>query len=127
MYSRLLPQGAAVRVVEGIHQSDASYKAETAGVIEAWDEEPAGAWFANGRNRKLWLKRLKLRKADGELSVLTIDDQAEIHVIAASEVRNDEPTSQPPEANRVHGVPRSGKAPSSHSQRRKVPELARVT
>ena len=127
MYSRVLPKGTPVRVVQGIHQSDASYEAETVGVIEAWDEEPTGAWFAHGRNGKLWLKRLKLRKADGELSVLTIDDQTEIHVIAASEVRNNEPTSQPPEATRVHGVPRSGKAARSHPQRREVSELARAT
>ena len=85
MYSKRLSEGTAVRVIQGIHQSDPSYRAETVGVIEAWYEEPTGAWFAHGRNGKLWLQRLRLRKADGEASVLTIDDQTRLHPIESGE------------------------------------------
>jgi hypothetical protein len=81
MYWKRLPKGTRVRIFQRIHQTDPSYKAETTGVIESWGEEPTGAWYAHGRNGKLWLERLRVRKADGEISVLVIDDQTRIHPI----------------------------------------------
>ena len=81
MCRKELPKGTRVRVVQRIHQTDPSWQVATTGVIEAWEEEQTGAWYAHGRNGKLWLQRLRLRKSDGEVSVLTIDDQTRIHPI----------------------------------------------
>ena len=78
MNSRTLSEGTRVRVIEGIHQTDPSYRAETVGVVEGWDEEPTGAWFASDRDGRLQLQRLKLRKSDGKVSVLTIDDHTSV-------------------------------------------------
>jgi hypothetical protein len=77
-----LPKGTPVRVVRGIHQSDPSIKVETIGVIESWGKEPTGAWYAHGRNGKLWLDQLRLRKSDGEISVLTLDEQTSIQPVS---------------------------------------------
>ena len=79
MRSRRLPKGTPILVVQRIHQTDSSWEAKTAGVIDSWEEEPTGAWYAHGRGGKLWISRLRLRKADGELSTLTIDDQTRIY------------------------------------------------
>ena len=84
MYREQLPKGTRVRVVQRIHQTDPSWQAVTTGVIEAWEKEPTGAWYAHGRNGKLWLQRLRLRRSDGEVSVLNIDDQTRIQPIAAA-------------------------------------------
>ena len=84
MYWKRLPKGTRVRVVQRIHQTDPSYNAETTGVIESWGGEPTGAWYAHGRNGKLWLERLRVRKADGEIRVVVIDDQTRIHPIEAA-------------------------------------------
>jgi hypothetical protein len=82
--ARRLPEGTPVLVIQRIHQTDTSYAAETAGVIESWQEEPTGAWYAHGRKGKLWILRLRLRKADGELTTLTIDDQTRIYPLEAA-------------------------------------------
>ena len=92
MLSKRLSEGTLVRVIRPIHQSDPSYRAEPVGVIEAWYEEPTGAWFAHGRNGKLWLQRLRLRKADGEISVLTIDDHTRVHPLESGEEQGGDPT-----------------------------------
>ena len=84
MRSTRLPKGTPVLVVQRIPQTDPSWEARTAGVIELWEEEHTGAWDAHGRNGKLWISRLRLRKADGELTTLTIDEQTQIYPLATA-------------------------------------------
>jgi len=84
MYTKRLAVGTKVRVIQDIHQSGTAYGAETVGVIDAWDGEPTGAWFAHGRNGRLWLQRLRLRKPDGEVSLLTIDDRTRVQPIGSN-------------------------------------------
>ena len=79
-----LPNGTPVLVVQRIPQTDPSLEARTAGVIDSCEEEPTGAWYAHGRNGKLWISRLHLRKADRELTTLTIDEQTQIYPLAAA-------------------------------------------
>ena len=74
----MFPQGTPVRVVQITRRRDDSYRAESVGVVEAWENRSTGSWYAHGKNDKLWLKRLKLRKADGELTLLVIDDATSI-------------------------------------------------
>ena len=61
-----------------------SYEAEVVGIVESWEELPTGSWYAHGRQDKLWLKRLKLRKADGEITLLVLDDSTQIAKLEAS-------------------------------------------
>jgi hypothetical protein len=95
MFRERLPKGTQARVVQGIHQEDPSYTAETVGVIEAWEEEPTGAWFAHDPEGRLSLQRLRLRKPDGEVSVLTIDDQTEVHRVEPDHRHTPEPSAPP--------------------------------
>ena len=67
-----------MRVIEGIHQTDRAYGAETVGVIEGWEDEPTGAWYVHSCDGKFPIRRLKLRKPDGEISILTVDDQMQV-------------------------------------------------
>jgi hypothetical protein len=78
MSESMFPPGTPVCVRQTVRRRDQSYQAEVVGVVEAWEDLPTGSWHAHGRNDKLWLKRLKLRKADGELTLLVIDDSTEI-------------------------------------------------
>jgi hypothetical protein len=57
---------------------------EVAGVVEAWEDLPTGSWYAHGKGAKLWLKRLTLRKVDGEISVLVIDGRTTIARLEAA-------------------------------------------
>ncbi len=68
------PPGTPVCVTQSVQMGKQSIEAEVVGVVEAWDELPTGSWYAHGKNGRLWLKRLRLQKADGELVLLVVDD-----------------------------------------------------
>ncbi len=85
------PPGTPVCVKQRVHRRARSYESEVVGVVEAWEELPTGSWHAHGREdrqtaggRKLWLTRLKLRKVDGEVTLLVIDDGTEIAKLETS-------------------------------------------
>ena len=83
---RLFPPGTPVFVKQEVRRREVlgSYEAEVVGVVEAWEEHPTGSWYAHGKDDKLWLKRLKLRKADGEITLLVIDNATQIARIEAA-------------------------------------------
>ena len=72
------PPGTTVSVRQTMVRLATSIHAEVVGVVEAWEDLPTGSWYAHGKKDKLWLKRLKLRKADGELALLVVDNSTEI-------------------------------------------------
>lgn len=78
------PPGTPVRVTQVSHRRDQSIESCTVGVVDAWEELPTGSWYARGVKDKLWLKRLKLRKVDGELTLLVIDDGTSIAKLEAA-------------------------------------------
>ena len=77
MTSEFAP-GTPVRITQTVQRRDGSYEQETVGTIERWDELPTGSWYAHGKHDKLWLRRLILRKADGEVSYITVDDETRL-------------------------------------------------
>ena len=44
-----------------------------------------GSWHAHGRDGRLWLERLQIRKDDGELTMLNLDAESAIMVLRSSE------------------------------------------
>lgn len=74
----LFPPGTPVCVRQTIALRGKIVHKEIAGVVEAWEELPTGSWFAGGKKDRLWLKRLRLRKVDGEMVLLVVDSQAAI-------------------------------------------------
>lgn len=83
---RLFPPGTPVCVKQQVRRRKVMgpFEAEVVGVIEAWEDRPTGSWHAHGKDDKLWLKRLKLRKADGEITLLVIDNATQIARIEAA-------------------------------------------
>jgi len=78
MMESQFPPGTPVCVRQTIERRTQDIETEVIGVVEAWTDEPTGAWYAHGKQHKLWLKRLKLRKSDGELVLLVLDDRTSI-------------------------------------------------
>ena len=87
MCENQFPPGTAVYVRQTIQRRDRPLAVEVFGVVETWEDLPTGSWFAHGMRGRLWLKRLTLRKADGECSMLVVDDSTEI---ARLEARKEE-------------------------------------
>lgn len=72
------PAGTPVRVQQWVDRREGAIEVQVVGVVESWEELPTGSWYAHGKHDRLWLKRLKLRKADGEQTLLVCDDRTAI-------------------------------------------------
>ena len=76
---RLAP-GAKVKVTQQIAARDHTWTTTHAGTIVDYRQKTTGSWYAHSKNDKLWLDRLKLRKADGEILTLNLDDYTVIEI-----------------------------------------------
>ena len=75
-----LKPGATVRVTQQIPHRDHTWTDETNGVIVSYEQKQTGSWFAHSKNDRLWLDRLSIRKADGELLTLNLDDYSQVEI-----------------------------------------------
>jgi hypothetical protein len=78
---RLVP-GANVKVVQqfGHRIPGKSWPSEVRGTVLEYVQRPTGSWFAHSKEDKLWLDRLKIRKPDGELLTLILDEYSHVEV-----------------------------------------------
>lgn len=77
-----LSPGQRVRIVQRIIGGAATWRTCVEGIVESCEEAPTGSWHAHGKNDRLWLQRVRLRKADGELTSLVIDPQSEVRILS---------------------------------------------
>jgi len=68
-----LTPGATVTVIQQIAARDYSWSGEITGTVVEYSQQETGSWYAHSKNDKLWLDRLTLRKADGEITTLNLD------------------------------------------------------
>ena len=78
--SRLTP-GANVRVTQQIAARDHTWTTDVRGIVVDFSQRPTGSWYAHSKNDHLWLDRLTLRKPDGELITLNLDEYSQVEVI----------------------------------------------
>ena len=76
---KLVP-GAKVVVTQQIPHRDRVWTQQVRGTVVAYGQKPTGSWFAHARDDKLWLDRLTLRKDDGEISILNLDEYTNIRI-----------------------------------------------
>ena len=75
-----LKTGTTVKVTQQIAARDRTLTSDVRGTIVEYQQKQTGSWFAHSKNDKLWLDRLLLRKPDGELITLILDDNTHIDV-----------------------------------------------
>ncbi|GIW77076.1 MAG: hypothetical protein KatS3mg104_2139 [Phycisphaerae bacterium] len=78
---KLLVPGARVRVTQQIAAREYALDTVVEGTLISYTQKPTGSWFAHSRDDRLWLDRITLRKDDGEISVLNLDDYAKVEVL----------------------------------------------
>ena len=78
---RLVP-GAKVKVVQQIAHRirERAYADSVVGTVVEYGQKKTGSWFAHSKGDKLWLDRLKIRQANGELTTLVLDEYSHIEV-----------------------------------------------
>ena len=79
-----LKPGARVKVTQQMPARDYTWTSDVSGVVIDFQQKQTGSWFAHSKNDKLWLDRLTLRKNDGELTTLNLDDYSHIEIEAES-------------------------------------------
>jgi len=80
---RLAP-GARVKVTQQIAARDYTWTTTVAGTVVSYAQKETGSWFAHSRDDKLWLDRLTIKKDDGEITTLNLDDYTRIEVDQAA-------------------------------------------
>jgi hypothetical protein len=75
-----LKAGAKVRVTQQIAARDYSLGTDVCGTIVAFEQKRTGSWFAHSKGDRLWLDRLVIRKDDGEISTLNLDEFSHIEI-----------------------------------------------
>ncbi len=71
--TRLVP-GARVVVTQQIPHGNRDWVQQVRGTVVSFQQRPTGSWFAHSRGDRLWLDRLLIRKDDGEISMLNLDE-----------------------------------------------------
>ena len=80
--SALVQPGMRVRVTQQIpHTVDPAWSNTVEGVVLRYRQSKTGSWFAHARHDRLWLDRLELRKDDGEIVTLVLDQYSVIEPV----------------------------------------------
>jgi hypothetical protein len=72
------PAGTPVCITMLTHRRGRDLESRVIGTVEAWDSLPTGSWYAHGKDDRLWLDRVRIRRVDGEITLLVIDDATAI-------------------------------------------------
>jgi hypothetical protein len=86
-----LTPGTIVEVTQQIPHRDKTWTNTVRGVIVSYQQKQTGSWFAHSKNDKLWLDRLMLRKEDGEVMTLILDEYSHVKVLGKTEVGAEKP------------------------------------
>ncbi len=76
--SSAIALGRKVRITQEITARHYSFSTPVEGTIVRIERKPTGSWFAHGESDKLWLDRIVLQKADGEISTISLDEHTSI-------------------------------------------------
>jgi hypothetical protein len=79
-----LKPGTRVRIRRLIRHGRDCRPCEVEGVVLEHLAETTGSWFAHLPKDKLWLNRIRLKKDDGEISVINLDRDSKVTVLASS-------------------------------------------
>jgi hypothetical protein len=75
-----LRPGRRVKVTQQIAARDHTWTSDVRGTVLSYEQKQTGSWFAHSLGDKLWLDRLTLRKDDGELTSLILDEYSHVEL-----------------------------------------------
>lgn len=76
---QLVP-GAKVKVTQQIAARNYTWTKDVVGEVISYEQKQTGSWYAHSKDDKLWLDRLVIKKNDGEITTLNLDDYTHIEV-----------------------------------------------
>lgn len=76
-----LKPGQRIRVHQEIDRREGNWTHEVIGTVLDAKPEPTGSWHAHGPEGKLWLTRIRLKKDDGELTTVAVDQHTRVEIL----------------------------------------------
>ena len=76
-----LRPGVRVKVVQQIAARNYTWTSDVVGTVVEYRQKQTGSWYAHSKDDKLWLDRLLIRKDDGELTTLNLDEYSHIEIL----------------------------------------------
>ena len=73
--------GMRVSVTQQIPQRDETWTVKVEGEVVRTEMKKTGSWFAHSKDDRLWLDRLVIRKDDGEIIMLNLDQYTHVDMI----------------------------------------------
>jgi len=77
-----LAPGMKIRITRQMPRLTKSLESTTEGEVLRVGQQKTGSWFAHSKDHKLWIDRVELRKADGELVHCNLDQYTHIEVLS---------------------------------------------
>ena len=78
---KALRPGVRVKVVQQIAGRNYTWTSDVVGTVVEYRQKQTGSWYAHSKDDKLWLDRLLIRKDDGELTTLNLDEYSHIEIL----------------------------------------------
>jgi hypothetical protein len=88
-----LSSGVKVKVIQQIPARSYVWTTEVRGTVVEFAQKPTGSWFAQGKDDRLWLDRLVLRKDDGEITTLNLDEYSRVELESAPKTEQSQAAS----------------------------------
>lgn len=77
----LYQPGTRVRITQQIPRRTDTYTTTITGKVLRQERQNSGSWYAGNKCGKVWLDRLIIEKADGEVSILNLDEYTVVEVL----------------------------------------------
>jgi hypothetical protein len=65
-----------VRVSQTVDTREGPWETQVEGRVLSCTPEPTGSWYAHGKADRLWFQRLRIQKADGEITDVILDERS---------------------------------------------------
>ena len=75
-------KGQRVKVTQQVPRLTGVMATTIEGEVVAFAQAKTGSWYAHSKDHKLWMDRLTLRKADGEIVVCNLDQYSNVEIIS---------------------------------------------
>ena len=76
-----LQPGQRVRVTQTVERRARDWQSSVTGIVLATEVSMTGSWFAHSKDDRLWLRRVRLQKDDGEVSLLNVDGWTRLELL----------------------------------------------
>ena len=73
--------GQRVRIKQQIPQRDDVWVTQFDGEVIKAEQRKTGSWYAHSKDDKLWLDRLVIRKDDGEMTHVNLDQYTHVELL----------------------------------------------